>query len=91
MKRYAVGAMCGTIAFAAIYGLLIVGLQASSGRPLRNVANLALALSFINMVVTLLLQGPILLVIRGFSGDLVGRGVIALAVVGLAPLGAFAA
>jgi hypothetical protein len=93
MKRYAVGALCGTLAFGAALGLLIVSLQASSGRPIRirNLADMVLALSLINIVTLAILQGPILLLIRRFGGDWVGRGAIVLAAIGLAPLGAFAA
>jgi cytochrome bd-type quinol oxidase subunit 2 len=93
MKRYAVGALCGTIAFGAALGLLIVGLQAVGGRTVRlgNLADMVLALSLINMVTLAVLQGPIFLLIRRFVGDRVGPGALVLAVIGLAPLGAFAA
>jgi len=58
---------------------------------IRNLANLMLAPSFINMVALVVLQDPVLLLIQRFGGHSSGLVPLVSAVTGLAPLGALAA
>lgn len=93
MKRYVIGALCGAIAFAVTYGLLIVGFEATRGRTirLRSLADLVVALSVINMLILLAVHGPILLAIRRFSAGVMGPAPAALLTMCLAATSFFAA
>ena len=93
MKRYLIGALCGAIAFAVTYGLLMVGIEATRGRTIRlgSLVDLVVALSVINVVILLAVQGPILLAIRRFSTGMMGPAPAALLTICLAAIGFFAA
>lgn len=93
VKRYVIGALCGALAFGVTYGLLIVGFEAMRGRAIRvrSLADVVLALSAINMVILLSIQGPVLLAIRRCSTGVVRPAPAALITVCLAAIGFFAA